>query len=432
MSITTPHGRRPRRPLQGRWRTTTTPSSAQMADDLLLVLEEFDAQGIARAREGDANLGPERARMGREHDDPVGEVDGLGDVVGDVDDGLARLAPDVDQHPLHLVAGERVQRGEGLVHEEDGRVVGQGAGDGHALLHPPAQLVRVGAGKALEVHQGEEALGGLRARRPRHALHLQPELDVALRRAPREELGEVLEDDATVEAPAGDGPAADADLALRRREEAGHDVEQRGLATPAPAHHAEELRLPEAEGHVAQGDDAALPRPVLVGDAAQLDVAHLKSGGATAAPPRHPPTGTVGDDAFTGFQLRTVRIMPQRPTERRSMVWKTNRSKARPRSPMTRREPSITSVLRYSLASKITKPRPCVVAAIISPPTTAIHERAKAWRKPAMMKGKAPGSTTLRKRARGSAPMDSAARSQRRLTERTPVHVLSTKGKIAA
>src|SRR5712692_6776652 len=284
-----------------------------MAHDLLLVLEEFDAQRVARAREGDADLGPERARMWRQHDDPVGEVDGLGDVVGDVDDGLARLAPDVDQHALHLVAGERVQRGEGLVHEEDGRVVGQGAGDGHALLHPSAQLVRVGAGKALEVHELEEAPRGLRALRPRYALHLQPELDVALGRAPGEELGEVLEDDAAVEPPAGDRAAADADLALRRREEAGHDVEQRGLATPAPAHHAEELRLPEAEGHVAQGDDAALTRRVLVGDAPQLDMAHLRSGGATAAPPRHPPTVTVGDDAFTGFQLRTVRTMPLTP-----------------------------------------------------------------------------------------------------------------------
>ena len=80
----------------------------------------------------------------------------------------------------------------------------------------------------------------------------------------------------------------------------------------------------------------------------------------------------------------------------------------------------------------MTQPSPQLVAAIISPPTTAIHERAKAWRAPAITNGKAPGSTILRKRRPRSAPMASAARIQIRLTERTPVHVLRMKGNVAA
>ena len=93
---------------------------------------------------------------------------------------------------------------------------------------------------------------------------------------------------------------------------------------------------------------------------------------------------------------------------------------------------SITSVRRNSFESKITQPRPQLVAAIISPPTTAIHERANACRSPAMTNGSDPGSTTLRKRSPPPAPIVSAARIQMRLTERTPVQVLRMIGKVAA
>ena len=43
----------------------------------------------------------------------------------------------------------------------------------------------------------------------------------------------------------------------------------------------------------------------------------------------------------------------------------------------------------------MTQPKPHEVAAIISPPTTAIHARANAWRNPVMIKGSAPGKITL-------------------------------------
>ena len=46
-----------------------------------------------------------------------------------------------------------------------------------------------------------------------HALHFQPERDIAERGAPREQLGEILEHHAAVHAVAGDRLAADADFA---------------------------------------------------------------------------------------------------------------------------------------------------------------------------------------------------------------------------
>ena len=44
---------------------------------------------------------------------------------------------------VHAFAGHLVERAEGLVHEQQGRREGQGAGDGDALLHAARQLVRV-------------------------------------------------------------------------------------------------------------------------------------------------------------------------------------------------------------------------------------------------------------------------------------------------
>ena len=84
------------------------------------------------------------------------------------------------------------------------------------------------------------------------------------------------------------------------------------------------------------------------------------------------------------------------------------------------------------MESKISQPRPQLVAAIISPPTTAIHARAKAWRSPAITKGNAPGSTTFTKSVRSSAPMALAARSQMRFTDRMRVHALRINGNAAA
>src|SRR6185295_1780178 len=237
------------------------------------------------------------------------------------------------------------------------------------------------------------------------AAHLQPELHVALRRPPREELGEILEDHAAVEAVPLDGFAADADLTPRGRQEAGHQVQQRGLAAAAAPDQAEELGGADVDGYLVQRGHHAGGARVVVADLDDLDPAH---------------------------QVRALRMRPQRSTVRRSSAAKTRRSTPSPSKPMTARLTSITSVLRNSLESKITQPRPQRVAAIISPPTTAIQPRANACRRPAITNGSAPGSTTWRKIAPEPAPIDSAARIQRRLTPHTPVQELSTSGKSAA
>ena len=222
-------------------------SASKVAQQLLLIVEEFDAERVARARQAMGTSHLHRARV-RGHDHhAVGEIHSLGHVVRHVHHRLARLPPHVRQQPLHVVAGERIERRERLVHQQHGGIVGQRAGDGDPLLHAAGEMVRIGIGELLQLDQPELLQRDLLALGPGHALHLQPEGDVAQRRAPGEQLGEVLEHDAAVHAVAGDGLAADADLAAGGRKEAGDDVEQRGLAAAAGADQAQELGLLDVE-----------------------------------------------------------------------------------------------------------------------------------------------------------------------------------------
>src|SRR5262249_11569878 len=365
--------------------------------------------GSGGGGEGWLDFGVHRAGVGREPDDPIGEVHRLRNVVRDVDDGLLGLAPHVDEQALHLVAGQRVERRERLVHQEHGRIVGECARDRRALLHPPPELGGIGPGERPDLDEAQDALRGLRALPAGPTLHLEPELHVALGRPPGKQLGKVLEDDTAVEPAPADRTTADQHLPRRRRQESGEDVEQGRLAAAVASDDADELGSGDTEADVTQSGDRPVIGRVLVVDASDLDVIHA---------------------CFA--HVPAVRTMPHRPTVRRSTTWKTSRSNPSPRMPMTTSVLSMTSVRRNSLESKITQPRPQLVAAIISPPTTAIHERANAWRSPAMTNGSDPGSTTLRKSPPPFAPIVSAARIQIRLIERTPVHVFRMIGNVAA
>ena len=85
------------------------------------------------------------------------------------------------EHELGLL----VERGEGLVHQEHLGVVGEGAGERHALLHPARELMRQ---RLLESHEADVAdmpLGELAALAPRHAARLEPERHVVAHGHPR-------------------------------------------------------------------------------------------------------------------------------------------------------------------------------------------------------------------------------------------------------
>ena len=103
------------------------------------------------ARDVDGELGDHAARAARQQHDAVAEPDGLAHVVGDEEDRQALLAPEALDLVVQQVAGHRVERAEGLVHEHDVGALGERSSQLDPLTHAAGQLVGELALEALEV-----------------------------------------------------------------------------------------------------------------------------------------------------------------------------------------------------------------------------------------------------------------------------------------
>ena len=101
---------------------------------------EAGAEGRGRWR------GEEEALRGEEKEE-VGELEGDFEVVGGTDDGFVRFGGEAFQEEGGLAAVGPVEEGGGLVKEDDGGVLGDGAGDGghlafavgHGVEHPAGE-----------------------------------------------------------------------------------------------------------------------------------------------------------------------------------------------------------------------------------------------------------------------------------------------------
>ena len=105
---------------------------------------------IIRQVECDRDDAGDPGRAPGEDDDPVRQADGLGEVVGDQEGGLAGSADDLADVVADGEPGLVVQGGEGLVEEQKLRLHEQGTDEGGPLAHAPGQLGRPGAGKLFQ------------------------------------------------------------------------------------------------------------------------------------------------------------------------------------------------------------------------------------------------------------------------------------------
>ena len=226
----------------------------------------------ARPRQGDRDRVHDPSRPRRHDQDAVGEEDRLGDRMGDEEHGLAPLEPDALELEVHALARHGVERAERLVHEQHGGIVDEAAGDRDALLHAARELPGIAVLEALEPDEGEE----LERARPHplasQPLHVDRQQHVVEHGAPGEEHGR-LEDDADVAPRAADRRPAEIGPALRRRDEAGEDLEERRLAAARGPHHGDELPLGHAEVDVVQRQHRAARGLVLLAE--PLDGDHL-------------------------------------------------------------------------------------------------------------------------------------------------------------
>ena len=143
---------------------------------------------------------------------------------------------------LHVLAGHLVEGAEGLVHEQQGRVEGQRAGDGHPLLHPPESSHGWWSANSASFTSSSMRQGLLAAAGLVPPSQLERQLDVLGHGAPLEQAG-LLERHAVVLIEAGllGRLAVHGDGAGGRVGEVGDEAQQRALAAPGRADQRHEL-----------------------------------------------------------------------------------------------------------------------------------------------------------------------------------------------
>ncbi len=210
-------------------------------------------------------VGLGRHRAVAQHHREIGDLEGLLEVMGDIDDRYAARLEVPDDLEQHLDLGGAQRRGR-LVHDEDAGVHGERAGDLDDLLLAEPQVLdqRHRVDVLLEFgHQGAGLTGllgvvdaGRRAQLPAHE-------DVVAHAEVGCEAQLLVDDrDAAVPRIGGrrerDGAAVELDEAGGRLDDAGQDLHQRRLAGAVLAEQRGDLAAPDVEVHALQGMDTAV------------------------------------------------------------------------------------------------------------------------------------------------------------------------------
>ena len=131
---------------------------------------------MARVGIGLAGGGPFHDAAGIHDVDAVGVARDHAEIVGDHDHGHAEPARQALHQLEYLSLYCDIQRGGGLIGQDEGGVAGQGHGDHHPLPHPAAELVGILSQSPLGIGDAHEAkeLDGARPRLRR----AHPEMDL--------------------------------------------------------------------------------------------------------------------------------------------------------------------------------------------------------------------------------------------------------------
>ncbi len=209
---------------------------------------------------------------GLEQGDARGQEQGFTDIVGNEHDGFAETAGERTEFTLKLGAGDGVERAKRLVHEENGGIGGEGAGNADALALAAGEFARVACCEFAETETYEmhhlfktrEPFGG------RPIFEVGNKRDVFCNR----EMGEkasFLNDIADAAAktngiPLGGGPAVDEHCSRGGKQESIDELEERGLAAAAAAEEDESFGRGDGKRNI--GDEGARGGAVCGGGAA--------------------------------------------------------------------------------------------------------------------------------------------------------------------
>lgn len=245
-------------------------------------LEAADAT-VTGARQRHPQLGLEGAGVGVQHEDAVGELDGLLDGVGDQEDGAGggvRVGEQGQQLIAEGLRGQHVQGGERLVHQQHVRLHDQGAGEADALAHPAGELLGVGVLETVQADHVDGPQSPAAALDERYAPCLEAEFDVLLDRQPGHQ-GEGLEEHGGARVGAGHGCAAVVDGAAGGGQQPGDMAQQGRLARAGLAQEGDDF--PFVQGEV----DVMEDRQYAPGGAGEVlvEVGHGDDGGVHGVAP---------------------------------------------------------------------------------------------------------------------------------------------------
>ena len=182
-----------------------------------------------------------------EEHDAGGQEQGFAKIVGDEDDGFIEAMREGDEFALKFGASDRIERAKRLVHQENGRIDREGAGNTDALTLAAGKFARVTSGifAWIETDEMEEMVdaGGNASGIP--VFETGNESNIFCDSEMRKEAG-LLNDITDMAAQAdgipGDGGAAfDEDLAFGGNEHFINEAEKGGLAATAAAEEHERL-----------------------------------------------------------------------------------------------------------------------------------------------------------------------------------------------
>src|SRR6266481_1569305 len=215
------------------------------------VNELDEARGLAVSRLSDVHreISVNVSGVAAEDDDAVGENDGFFNIVGDDENGAGGdfvFEPELEQLAAERFAGEHVERGEGLVHEQDFGLDDESARDANALLHAAGKLFGVGGFKTVESDSVNDAKRALVALDGRHAASLERGFDVFDDGEPGEER-ETLENDGDVGRFAAHRLAVPEDAAGGRRSKTRQHAQQGRLAAARGAEERDDLTRIDGE-----------------------------------------------------------------------------------------------------------------------------------------------------------------------------------------
>ncbi|MCY1427835.1 hypothetical protein D9M71_436980 [compost metagenome] len=171
--------------------------------------------------------------------------------MGNQEQALAGLAPEVEGEHLHALAGQRIEGAEGFVEQQEIRLHRQRAGEPETLALATGKLGDAVVGMFLQTNQFQHLARPYLAFGLAQATNAQTQRDILQRAQPGHQRV-VLEHHATLAAGAFEGAAIDLHAAAVRRLEPGQHIEQAGLAAAGRPEHHQRFALGQAQVQVAQ------------------------------------------------------------------------------------------------------------------------------------------------------------------------------------